>query len=68
MHRAIAVRHVKSEDEPQVIIDDQFDGQSESDSVYALGSHTTSKLAYGNLELYNQMVNWQVSVKISQMK
>ena len=58
MHRVIAVCHVQSEDKPQVIIEDQFDGQSESSIVYALGSDTTSELAYDDLELYDQPVNF----------
>ena len=58
MHHAITVCHVQSEDNSQVIIEDQFDVQSESGSAYALGSDTTSELAYNDLELYNQPVNW----------
>ena len=34
MHRAIPVRHVQSEDANQVIIQDQFDAQSEYGSTY----------------------------------
>ena len=58
MHHAIAVCHVKSEDANQVIIHDKFYAQSESGSVYALGTDTSSELIYGNLELYDQPVNF----------
>ena len=58
MHCATAVHHVQSEDTNQVIIQVQFDAQSESGSVYALSSDTSSELAYNNMELYNQPVNF----------
>ena len=67
MHPTIAVYHVQSEDKHQVIIEDQFDGQSESGSAYALSSDTSSELTYNNLELYDQLVNF-VSVLISHTK
>ena len=51
-----------------MIIQDQFDVQSEFGSAFALGSDTTRKLAYENQELYNQPVNWQVSDEISLTK
>ena len=58
MCKAIAVRHVQSDDANQVIVQDQFDAQSDSGSVYALGSDTSSDLAYDDLELYDQPVNY----------
>ena len=58
MHRAIAVHHLKMDEDHQVIAEDQFDGQSESGSVYALGSDTSSKLAYDDLELCDLLVNF----------
>ena len=54
IHRAMAVRHVHSDDSSQVIIQDQFDAQSESGGVYALSPDTSSELAYDNLELYKK--------------
>ena len=42
MCKAIAVRHVQSNDANQVIVQDQFDAQSESGSIYALGLDTSS--------------------------
>ena len=68
MHHAITVCHVQSEDVNQVIVQDQFDGQSEPGSVYTLGSDTSSELTYNNLELYDQPVNFEVSVKIGHTK
>ena len=58
MCKAIAVRHVQSDNANQVIVQDQFDIQSESGSVYALGSDTSNELIYNDLELYNQPVNF----------
>ena len=58
MCKAIGVRHVQSDDANQVIVQDQFDAQSDSGSVYALGSDTSSNLAYNDLELYDQPVNF----------
>ena len=58
MCKATAVRHVLSDNANQVIVPDQFDAQSDHGSVYALGSDTSSNLAYGDLELYDQPVNF----------
>ena len=58
MHRTIAVCHAQPDDNHQLIIEDQFDGQSESSIAYALGSDTTRELAYNDLEIYDQPVNW----------
>ena len=57
MCKAIAVRHVQSDDANQVIVQEEFDAQSDSGSAYALGSETSSELAYNDLELYDQPVN-----------
>ena len=46
MCKAIEVCHIQSDDTNQVIVQDEFDAQSESRSVYALGLDTSSELAY----------------------
>ena len=49
VHCTIAVCHLKTDEDHQVITVDQFDGQSGSGSVYALGSDTSSELVCDNL-------------------
>ena len=48
MHHKISVLHLKTDEDYQMIIADQFGGQSGTASVYALDPDTSSELAYNN--------------------
>ena len=62
LHHAIAVRHQEITQDQQDssesnVIQDQFDAKSETDSVFALDSETSSNVDYDDLEIYDQSVN-----------